>query len=512
MKTLVLILLIIHVSAGVTALIVGLILMLLTKGNRLHKRVGLIFVYCMMIVAATALLLCVLQPFKMMRLFLTGIAVFSFYLTMTGWRATKQKTTGPTLTDKTLTFVTLAVSLSMIGFGVYLLVLNGPLFLPIVFTFFGVLTLTFAARDVRLMRQPTEKMHWFFQHFTRMGGAYIATFTAALVTNMGRVLPANAPEWVSTMGWILPTVIGGAIVARTVRYYRARFAPKNAMKTILHIVFWLTVIVGHSVTAIAQKPLTGQLVDAQKQPISYASIGVVGTPVGTIADGTGRFTLYVTEKVTATDTVRITLIGYQSLAFAVAELTATLSVSPQMVMTETVRQLSEVRVETRNSRVKTLGKTGYKTGMVTNFALSELPRQNLGSEIGRRFNVSKGENRLESFQFYVITNYDSVAFRINAYWAKDMKNLLTQNIYVRVTGKTRQWVSVDLLPYQITTSEDVIIAVQWIDSVGNGTAVQMPLQMPATATHYYRYGSQDRWKKFRGMTTAMNLTFTRNRR
>ena len=223
MKTLLLFFLITHIAAGFTALIVGLIPMILTKGNRLHKRAGLVFVYCMIIVAVTALLLCGLQPFKMMRLFLAGIAVFSFYLTMTGWRATKQKTTGPTAADKTLTFTTLAVSLAMILFGTYLLVLNGPLFLPIVFTFFGALTLTFAARDIQLMRQPTQKMHWFFQHFTRMGGAYVATFTAALVTNLGRVLPASAPEWSTTLSWIAPALLGGAIIGRTVRYYRAKF-------------------------------------------------------------------------------------------------------------------------------------------------------------------------------------------------------------------------------------------------------------------------------------------------
>ncbi len=138
MKTLLLILLITHVTAGFTALVVGLIPMFFEKGNRLHKRAGLLYVYCMIIVAVTALLLCGLQPFKMMRLFLTGIAVFSFYLCITGWRATKQKKSGPNTADKALTFVTLFVSVAMIGFGVYLLTINGLSFLPIVFTFFGV--------------------------------------------------------------------------------------------------------------------------------------------------------------------------------------------------------------------------------------------------------------------------------------------------------------------------------------------------------------------------------------
>ena len=228
MKTLILSLLILHIATGVTALLVGLIPMFSKKGSRLHNRAGLIYVYCMITVAVTALLLCALQPFKMMRLFLTGIAVFSFYLSMTGWRATKQKKSGPTVFDKALTFVTLAVSLAMIGFGMYLLVLNGASFYPIVFSFFGVLTLVFARRDVQLSTRPTEKMHrdaepWLFQHFTRMGGSYIATFTAAIVTNLGRMLPENAPEWVATAVWIAPSIVGGVLIARTVRYYKAKF-------------------------------------------------------------------------------------------------------------------------------------------------------------------------------------------------------------------------------------------------------------------------------------------------
>ena len=284
------------------------------------------------------------------------------------------------------------------------------------------------------------------------------------------------------------------------------------MKSILSaIVLFASCLLVRSVAANSTTSVSGQIVDRDKRPVAYVSIGVVNTPVGTVADGQGRFTLYITDKVKRTDTVRISLIGYRPLALTVAALTEQMAKDETLMLEEDVRQLSEVRIDASSSKVKTLGKTGYQTGMVTNFALSELPRQNLGSEIGRRFNVSKGVNRLEKYQFYVITNYDSVRFRINVYRAKDMRNLLSQNIYVTMAGKVRKWVEVDLMPYQIITSDDVIVSVQWIDSTGKGSAVQMPIQMPAAATHYYRYGSQDRWKKFRGMTTSMNLTFTRSR-
>ncbi|UFH55612.1 DUF2306 domain-containing protein [Spirosoma sp. KNUC1025] len=223
MKTLIISFLILHIATGFTALLVGLIPMFSKKGSRLHNRAGLIYVYCMIVVAITALLLCVLQPFKMMRLFLTGIAIFSFYLSMTGWRATKQKTKAPGFSDRLLTYVTLVVSVAMISFGIYLMSQPGDAFFPILFTFFGVLTGIFARKDYSLIGKPTEKMHWFFQHFTRMGGSYIATFTAALVVNIGRVLPPDTPGWVNTIGWIAPSIVGGILIGRTVAYYRRKF-------------------------------------------------------------------------------------------------------------------------------------------------------------------------------------------------------------------------------------------------------------------------------------------------
>lgn len=229
MKTLLTSLLITHIAAGMVALIVGLIPMLGRKGNRLHKRAGLVYVWCMITVAITAVLLCGLQPFRMMRLFLTGIAIFSFYLCFTGWRATKQKNGQQTPADWLLTYATLLTAGAMVSFGAYLLSQRGFSFMPIVFSFFGLLTARFAWADVRKQQQPALKTGWFFQHFTRMGGSYVATFTAALVTNIHRVLPADAPEWVGTLAWISPSLVGGLLIGFTVWYYKQKFAVRKML-------------------------------------------------------------------------------------------------------------------------------------------------------------------------------------------------------------------------------------------------------------------------------------------
>jgi hypothetical protein len=221
MKTLLLVLLSAHIVAGFTALTVGLIPMFFSKGTRIHKRAGLVYVYCMMIGAATALLLCALQPFKMMRLFLVGIAVFSLYLSLTGWRATKQKSQEPQPIDKLLTYLTLTVSVAMLGFGTYLLT-NGVSFIAILFTVFGFLTFKNAWYDVKSFTKRPGKMHWFYHHITRMGGSYIAIFTAFLVNNSNRLVPGGVPAWTETIVWLTPALVGSLLIARTVNYYKQK--------------------------------------------------------------------------------------------------------------------------------------------------------------------------------------------------------------------------------------------------------------------------------------------------
>lgn len=225
MNTLVISILVLHIAAGCIALLVGLIPMFALKGSAIHNRTGLIYVWCMITVAATALLLCGLQPFNLLRLFLTGIAVFSFYLCITGWRTTKQKRSGPMRVDKILTCVTLVVSVAMMGFGAYLLT-NGMSPFAFLFPVFGFLTFRNALYDFRSFGKTPEKMHWFYHHITRMGGSYIATFTAFLVNNVYRMLPEDAPAWMGTVSWIAPAVVGGMLIGRTIAYYKCRFAAK----------------------------------------------------------------------------------------------------------------------------------------------------------------------------------------------------------------------------------------------------------------------------------------------
>src|SRR4030095_4281354 len=99
-----------HIAAGTVALFVAPAAMLTVKGGRAHRRWGKIYFWTMAVVAATAVALSLWRP----RIFLTLLAVFSFYMAFSGYRALGRKRPvqgqGPRPIDWAAALLTLAVS------------------------------------------------------------------------------------------------------------------------------------------------------------------------------------------------------------------------------------------------------------------------------------------------------------------------------------------------------------------------------------------------------------------
>jgi hypothetical protein len=154
--------------------------------------------------------------------------------------------------------------------------------------------------------------------------------------------------------------------------------------------------------------------------------------------------------------------------------------------------------------------------MRTNFAISGKPRQNLGAEIGRVFAIPKKGAFLDAFAFYVsANNFDSTRVRINVYKLQGnypTDNLLQQPIYVDIKPQQTGWVTVDLRSHNLYTTNDVAVAVEWVSYGQKGNYLGIPITMPSIgATHLYKYGSQNRWKKYGQMSACMNLTLALNK-
>ena len=209
--------LIIHILFGGVALFVAPAAMVTHKGGPWHRRWGKIYFWSITVVAATAVVLSLIRS----GLFFLLVALFSFYLALTGYRVLYRKTPRqrPTKADWTAVSVMLAGSLTLLAYGVYLALTSS---LGTVAIVFGAIGLWLGANDVRdFLNHPADKQAWWYTHMVRMLSAYIATVTAFSVVNFKFLPPVSR--------WLWATVIGTVGIIIWTRYYRKKFGRTGEM-------------------------------------------------------------------------------------------------------------------------------------------------------------------------------------------------------------------------------------------------------------------------------------------
>lgn len=222
--------LIIHIIAGFLALVTGAIAIATKKGKGVHITMGKIYFWSMVLVAVTSLYLSVVKVIP----FLFLIAIFSFYLTWSGYKAIHWKNRPlPTFfywfdtitTHIVALFGIIMILLSVLTwFGIHVNAVISSL--RIVLLVFGIGTLIFTCEDLILLyrNKSSPKFLWMYTHIGRMLGAYIATLTAFLVVN-GEFFPSPL------IAWLGPTIIGTPLIIYWIRKYRLKMEPKPKTAT-----------------------------------------------------------------------------------------------------------------------------------------------------------------------------------------------------------------------------------------------------------------------------------------
>lgn len=269
----------------------------------------------------------------------------------------------------------------------------------------------------------------------------------------------------------------------------------------------LVIYLAACATASSQMHIQGKVTNQDGQPLAFVNIGFVGTPIGTVSDRQGNFELNFEKDAIGTgDTLRFSMIGYRPCVIPASGLKACLEVS----LCETPLELKELVVISKSLQKKRLGKLHTSVlNMSCNFALNEIANQNLGSEIGRKFNIKNKNTFLDTLHFFIKhNNYDTVCFRINIYNISKNQpkaNIMDQSLVLVLVGQQIGWIKIDLTKHQIRIHQDVIISLEWVQKSQSGSLLSLPISMPTPYTHYYKYGSQNQWKAFRSMATKMLL-------
>lgn len=208
-----------HVGTGFLALFAGLGAFLTKKGGTRHRRFGRWYVSSMAVVSATALVLYVLAP-GFFGLFLSCVAIFSFYFAFSGYRVLSRKR--PDDRAESVDWIAVGLfalaSLGLVAIGVDRF-LQGTDFATVILVF-GAIGAVFAVLDLRAFRRPTEPGDWVDGHVTRMGAGYIATVSAFSAVNL-LFLP-------TVLRWLWPTLLGTPLLIYLARTYREKFAPTGA--------------------------------------------------------------------------------------------------------------------------------------------------------------------------------------------------------------------------------------------------------------------------------------------
>ncbi|MGH7597290.1 MAG: hypothetical protein ACREOI_13125 [bacterium] len=209
----------IHIMAGFTAFFVAPMALATQKGGTTHRRWGKVYFWGMTVGTITALVVAAYRP----NIFLLLIAVFSFYLSFSGyrvlWRKRPDKGQKASALDWTVALITLSASAYMIVRG-SLDVSTGNVRLNPVLIIFGILGALAAGEDLyKFLRPPKEKYAWFLDHMSGMVASYIAAVSAFSVVNFSFLPPL--------VRWLWPTAVGVPLLSIWVRSYRRKFTQRS---------------------------------------------------------------------------------------------------------------------------------------------------------------------------------------------------------------------------------------------------------------------------------------------
>lgn len=210
----------VHVAAGTSSFLLAPVALATAKGGKQHKRWGMVYLWSMGVVAATALPMALYRPV----LFLALVAVFSFYLAFSAYRVLRLKDLVRGGSAKPIDWIAAVICFSssacLAGFGAFRPVLVQRM--GVVAIVFGFIGMQAAGRQMWLfVRKPKEKMFWWYLHLGNFIGSYIAAWTAFSVVTLPNILPHAGKVL-----WLWPTIVGVPAIVLTTAYYKRKFAPR----------------------------------------------------------------------------------------------------------------------------------------------------------------------------------------------------------------------------------------------------------------------------------------------
>jgi len=270
---------------------------------------------------------------------------------------------------------------------------------------------------------------------------------------------------------------------------------------------FFTFVLLSSVTLFSQTDITvsGYIYDSEtKKPLAYVNIGFVEKAVGTVSDESGFFELtYKSSKIGVNTILQISSIGYQTKKLAASEFYKQLARSNKIYLQPQPYNLDEVLIGNEKRKELTVGSSKTKE----NSRGYWLNKEALGGEIATKINIKHKNSRLEDLRFQVVKNNSgSIKIRVNIYEEVNGmpgKNVLKANIFHTISKYFGEEI-IDLKPYNIVVSDNIIVSIELIKVFGNYIDFEVATSR-FKGRSYTRHLSLDAWKRYDGERMAFSL-------
>jgi hypothetical protein len=210
----------IHIAAGSMSFLLAPVALATAKGGKQHKRWGMVYLWSMGVVAATAVPLAFFFPVR----FLALVAVFSFYFAFAGYRVLRLKELAHGGSAEPIDWIAGVVTFCSSALLAWLSWFRPQSIevIPLVGVVFGFIGMRGSSVQLlSFVRKPKEKMFWWYTHLGNFIGSYIAAWSAFSAVTLTRVL---GNKWYV---WLWPVIVGVPAIAATTAYYQRKFAPRK---------------------------------------------------------------------------------------------------------------------------------------------------------------------------------------------------------------------------------------------------------------------------------------------
>lgn len=258
---------------------------------------------------------------------------------------------------------------------------------------------------------------------------------------------------------------------------------------------------------------SGKVIDNEsKAPIQFVTIGIINKNKGTLSDETGKFKINL-ESQYYKDSIRLSIIGYESKSFLVKDFRDFLQDSGKIVkLNKKIYSLTEVVIRPNEFGSKIIGKKiMFPPGFLTQ--MYDSSGSIAGCEYGALLKIPKPVCFVDDIRLSVEScTFDSIILRLNIYKIDKKKNIeciLREPIYVTINNfEGREEKIFDLRKYNLKVNTNFIAAFEVVKPYGCGYISFFnslwgdPL--------YYRLNGQSEWSRHRAkLSICSKVTYAK---